>query len=154
MCNGNKVYILFRNTLPGCVNTFLSKSVQLSFLPRIQCFGLPISVTWPVYRTVNDKESSLGIGLKGILDSSESSEWPSYEPKTYRRVTIMTEIFRWKRVKGEPSSLGPGWQNQRPGRPPPPPPHSLPPPPPHFPSHPLAQASDSSWLRRSGIKKR
>ena len=35
-------------------------------------FGLPISVTWTVYRNV--EESSLGIGLKGMYISSVSSE--------------------------------------------------------------------------------
>ena len=47
----------------------------------------------PVYRNVNDKETSLGISLKGIYISSVSSEWHSHEPKTYKSVPIMTKIF-------------------------------------------------------------
>ena len=41
---------------------------------RIKHFGQPVSVTWPVYRNVNDEESSFGIGLKGMNISSVSSE--------------------------------------------------------------------------------
>ena len=56
------------------VNTFLTKRIQLSYLPWIKYFGLPVSVTWPVYRNVKDEDSSLGIGLKGMYTSSVSLE--------------------------------------------------------------------------------
>ena len=49
------------------LNTFLTKSIQPSCLPRIKYFGLPIPVTWPVYRNVNDAEPSHGVGLKRSL---------------------------------------------------------------------------------------
>ena len=58
---------------------------------------MPISVTWPIYRNVNDEdyeESSLGISLRGMYISSVSLEWRSHEQKTQRRDPIMTEIFR------------------------------------------------------------
>ena len=62
------------------LNTLLMESVQLSCLPRVKYFGLPVSVTWPVYRNVNDVESSLGVGLKiiyisGGRNSSVGSAW-------------------------------------------------------------------------------
>ena len=47
-------------------NTFLTKSMYLSHLPCINMFGLPPSASCPVYRNVNDEESSFGIGLKGM----------------------------------------------------------------------------------------
>ena len=48
------------------INTFLTKYIQLSYLQWIKYFGLPISVTCPVYRLVKDEDSSLGVGLKWI----------------------------------------------------------------------------------------
>ena len=39
------------------LNTFLTKSTQLSYLLGIRYFGLQFSVTWPVYGNV--KEESL-----------------------------------------------------------------------------------------------
>ena len=39
------------------VNTFLTKYVQLSYLPSIKYFGLPVSVSCPVYSKVNGEES-------------------------------------------------------------------------------------------------
>ena len=51
------------------MNSFLTKSVQLSYLPPVKYFDLSVSVTWPVYRNVNDEESSLGVGLKKIYVS-------------------------------------------------------------------------------------
>ena len=56
------------------MNTFLAKEVQLRCLPRIKYFGLPISVTWPVYRNINGIESSLDVCLKRIDISSVSLE--------------------------------------------------------------------------------
>ena len=47
---------------------------SLSYLPWIKYFGLQVSVTWLVYRNINDKESSLGISHKGICISSVSWE--------------------------------------------------------------------------------
>ena len=38
-------------------NIFLPKSLQLSYLPCIKYIGLPVSVSCPVYRNVNDEES-------------------------------------------------------------------------------------------------
>ena len=52
------------------VNTFLTESIQLSCLPRVKYFGLSISLTWSVYRNVNDEESSLSVGLQRIYISS------------------------------------------------------------------------------------
>ena len=40
----------------------------------VKYFGLPVSVNCPVYRNVNDEESSFGIGLNGIYSFSVSSE--------------------------------------------------------------------------------
>ena len=48
------------------LNIFLTKQLQVSCRPRIKYFGLPISVAWPVYRNVNDEETSFGISLKGM----------------------------------------------------------------------------------------
>ena len=45
-------------TLIWDVNTVLTKSVQMSCLPRIKYFGLPVSVTWLVYRNVNDDDNN------------------------------------------------------------------------------------------------
>ena len=39
-----------------CFITFLSKSVQLSHLPCIKYFGLPVYVSYPVDRNISDKE--------------------------------------------------------------------------------------------------
>ena len=39
------------------VNTFLTKPIQLSYLPCIKHFALPISVSCPVDRNANDVES-------------------------------------------------------------------------------------------------
>ena len=52
------------------LNTFLTKQNLLSYLPRVEYFGLAFSVTWPGYRHVNDGESSLGVGLRGMYVSS------------------------------------------------------------------------------------
>ena len=38
------------------LNIFLTKSIQLSYLPCIKCFRLPVSVSCPVYRNVNDEQ--------------------------------------------------------------------------------------------------
>ena len=38
------------------VNTFLKGSIQLSYLPYINYFGLPISTNSPVYRNIDDEE--------------------------------------------------------------------------------------------------
>ena len=38
------------------VNTFLTKQNQMSYLPCIKYSGLPISVSCPVHRNVNDEE--------------------------------------------------------------------------------------------------
>ena len=54
--------------------TFLMKYMQLSCLPRIKYFGLPMFVTWPVYRNVNDKKFSHGVDLKRIYISFVCSE--------------------------------------------------------------------------------
>ena len=42
---------------------------------------MPIFVTLLVSGNVNDEESSLGVGLKGMYMSSVSWEWRSHEPK-------------------------------------------------------------------------
>ena len=47
---------------------------SLSYLPIINYFGLPIPITLPVYRNVNYKESSFGIGLKGMYISPVNLE--------------------------------------------------------------------------------
>ena len=57
-----------------CCLLFSGDANWLSYLPITKYFGLMISVTWPVYRNVNDGESSLGIDLKGMDISSVSSE--------------------------------------------------------------------------------
>ena len=54
------------------VNTVLTEYTQLSYPPCIKYFGLPVSVTWPVYSNFNDEESSFGIGLTGMYTSSVS----------------------------------------------------------------------------------
>ena len=61
------------DTIPS-INTFLTTLIQLSCLPRFKYFGLPISVTWSVYRNVNTEEFSLGVGLNKIYISSVRSE--------------------------------------------------------------------------------
>ena len=38
------------------LNPFLMGYIQLCYLPCIKCLGLPVSVSCPVYRNVNDKE--------------------------------------------------------------------------------------------------
>ena len=63
----------FPQSCSPIINSFLTKWIQLCGLPRVKYFDLPMSVTSPVYRNVNDEESSLGVGLKGI-DISVSSE--------------------------------------------------------------------------------
>ena len=63
------------------VNTFLTKYLQLSYLPSIKYFGLPVSVSCPVYSKVDGEESSFGIGLKGMYISFMNLEWRSHEPK-------------------------------------------------------------------------
>ena len=67
---------------PASFDTFLTKKINLSSCPPIKYFALQISITWPVYRNINDKQSSLGVGLKGIYISSVSSEWYTHELKT------------------------------------------------------------------------
>ena len=43
-------------------------------LIMIKYFGMPISVTRPIYRNINNEESSLGIGLKRMYISSVCSD--------------------------------------------------------------------------------
>ena len=40
----------------GSVNTLLKNSVQVSDLPCIRYFGLPVSVSCPMDRNVNDED--------------------------------------------------------------------------------------------------
>ena len=49
--------------------TFLKKKIQLSYLPCIMWFDLPVSVSCPVYRNVNDEES---LSLVSISNGSTS----------------------------------------------------------------------------------
>ena len=49
---------------------------------KLTSTSLPISVTCPVYRNITEEESSLGVGLKRIYTSSESSECHAHEPET------------------------------------------------------------------------
>ena len=62
-------------------DTFPMKQIQLNCLPRIKYFGLPVCVTWPVYRNINDEESSLSVHLTRIYISSVRLEWHAHEPK-------------------------------------------------------------------------
>ena len=39
-----------------CVNTFLTKYIQLSYLPSVKKVGPPVSVSCPVDRNVKDGE--------------------------------------------------------------------------------------------------
>ena len=55
-------------------NFFSDEVNSLSYLTCIKYFGLPISVSCPVDRSVYDEESSLSIGLKGIYISPISLE--------------------------------------------------------------------------------
>ena len=50
------------------INTFLKKSVQLSYLPCMKQFGLTVSVSCPVY-TDGNRGSPLGVSVKGMYIS-------------------------------------------------------------------------------------
>ena len=63
------------------INMILTNYTQLSYLPGIKYFGLPFSVTWSVYRSINDKESSFSVGLKLMYISSVCLKWHSHEPE-------------------------------------------------------------------------
>ena len=55
------------------VNTFLTKYVQLCYLPCIKQFGLPVSVRRPVY-TNDHRVSPCGVSLQGMYICFVSSE--------------------------------------------------------------------------------
>ena len=63
----NYVQVIFNRSLLVVVvlNTFLTRYIQMNYLSRIKYFGLPISVSRPVYRNVNDEESLLVSVSKG-----------------------------------------------------------------------------------------
>ena len=52
------------------VNISLTREIQLSYLPYIKYCGLPVSVSCPVYRNVNDEEClplvSVSKGCTGV----------------------------------------------------------------------------------------
>ena len=73
--------INFFSTNSFRLNTIVTKYIELSCLPRIKYCGLPISVTWPVYRDGSDEESCSGVSLERIYISSVSSECHAHEPK-------------------------------------------------------------------------
>ena len=50
------LFCLFFGGFLGFFNTFLTRPIQLSYRPCLQYFGLPVSVTFPVYRNVNDEK--------------------------------------------------------------------------------------------------
>ena len=57
------------------VNTFLTKQIQLSYLPCIKVVGVPVSVSSPVERNVNDQEClPLVSVLKGCTTLSFKSK--------------------------------------------------------------------------------
>ena len=49
-------FVLFCLFFVVFFNTFLTKQIQLSHLPCLEYFGLSVSVTFPVYRNVNDEK--------------------------------------------------------------------------------------------------
>ena len=67
---------------------------NLSYLPSINKFGLPPSVSCPVNRNVNEEECLLlGISLKGYTSLFWSLESRSREQSTLRKVSKDTHLF-------------------------------------------------------------
>ena len=68
-CYSNHGQVLFQPW-----SSVMTKRARLSCLPGIRYFGLPICITWPVYRNMKHEESPLGVGVQGMYISSVSLE--------------------------------------------------------------------------------
>ena len=78
-CVGRYVWVF----LCPFISTFLTKYIQLSYLPSIKWFDLPASVSCPAYRKVNGKECLPLVSVsKGCTTLFINLKWPSRELKT------------------------------------------------------------------------